>query len=144
MPKLSKAVATEADQAAVESGPAPIPEGLYVGRLLEVKVSDNPGPSGSHYWMWEYQVMDDGYNGKKLTHITSLSEKARFSVGGAFAAFGVPSDTDTDELLGQRVMLHVVQTVIQKGPRQGQNTNSVDYTLPFDPDKDSTPLDEDF
>jgi hypothetical protein len=144
MPKLPANIGAEADKAASEDGPAPVPAGQYVGKLLEVKVSDKPGPSGSHYWTWEYQVMDDGYTGKKLRHITSLSEKARFSVGGAFAAFGVPSDTDTDELIGQRVLLVVSQTPIQSGPREGQLSNRVDYTLPYNPETDGSPLDEDF
>ena len=144
MPKLNASMAAEADKAASEDGPAPVPAGLYVGKLVEVTVSEQPGPSGSHYWRWEYQLLDDGYVGKKLSLITSLSEKARFSMGGAFAAHGVPSDTDTDELIGQKVVLSVSQTTINKGARQGQLTNRVDYTLPYDPDSDGTPLDGDF
>ena len=144
MPKLNDAMAGEADKAANEEGPAPIPAGLYIGKLVEVEVSEKDGASGYPYWTWHYQVMDEGYVGKKLRHITSLSPKARFSVGGAFAAFGVPSNTDTDELIGQRVMLNVIQAPIQKGARQGQLSNSIDFTLPYNPEQSDTPLDEDF
>lgn len=135
MPKLTQAMAQEADKAADDGGPAPIPAGVYVGKLLGVTVSDKEGDSGYHYWMWEYQVMDEGYTSKKLRLITSLSPKARFSIGGAFAAHGVPSDTHTDELVGSRVLLQVTQGPIQKGPRAGQVVNRLDYTMPYDEDQ---------
>lgn len=135
MPKLAADIAREADNAADEGGPAPIPVGLYVGKLLGVTVSDKEGPSGSHYWTWEYQVMDEGYTAKKLRLITSLSEKARFAIGGAFAAHGVSSDTDTDELVGDRVLMQVGQRTLDKGTNKGQIVNSIEYTLPYDEDQ---------
>lgn len=142
MPKLSDHDAREAEKAAEEGGPEPLPAGIYVGRLFEVEVSDKAGDSGYHYWTWKYKIEDEGYKGREQRHITSLSPKAAFSIGGAFAAFGVPADTHTDELLGQRVLLQVTRAPIAKGTRAGEIGNTVQYTMPYDPEKNATPLDD--
>lgn len=151
MPKLANDDAREAEAAAEADAPEPIPAGQYVGRLLDVTVSDEPGDSGFHYWTWLYEVQDEGYRGRKQRHITSLSPKAKFSIGGAFRAFGVPADTHTDELIGESVLLNVDVQPISKGSRKGQLANRVLNTEPLDPAKVSTPLnggnpahDEDF
>ena len=132
MPKLGSDIAREAENAAEEDGPEPVPDGVYVGKLDEVKVSDEPGNSGHHYWMWVFKLQDEEYQNKKLTFITSLSPKARFSVGGAFKAFGVPADTHTDELLGQLATLHVSMGPIQRGSRKGQMGNTIESLSPYE------------
>lgn len=142
MPKLGSDDARAAEKAAEEGGPEPLPTGIYVGRLFEVEVSDKPGDSGYHYWTWKYKIEDEGYKNREQRHITSLSPKAAFSIGGAFASFGVPADTHTDELLGQRVLLNVVRAPIASGARAGEIGNRVQYTMPYDPEKTSTPLDD--
>lgn len=147
MPKLASEEAREVEKAAEEGGPQPLPDGLYIGRLFEVAVSDKAGASGYHYWIWKFKIEDEGYKGREQWTNTSLSPKARFSVGGMFSAFGVPADTHTDELLGERVMLKIRQKVIEGGARQGEIGNEVQYAMPFDPEKDEeSPLDvvEDF
>lgn len=148
MPKLNEEMANEAEVAIEEGGPEPIPAGVYVGKLTNVTVSDKPGGSGFHYWVWEFQVMDEGYTNKTLKTNTSLSPQARFSFGGMFKAFGVPANTHTDELIGQRVLMTVTQVPIQKGPRTGQITNNVEYCSPFSTDEApasfNTNHDEDF
>jgi hypothetical protein len=132
MPKLAANVAREAEQAAEEDPYKLLPDGLYVGKLDSVEVSDSEGASGYHYWAWKFKIQDEGYTGAEQTFITSLSPKARFSIGQAFAAFGVPADTHTDEICGKLVMLQVVQVTIQKGSRAGQIGNNVQTILPYD------------
>lgn len=129
MPKLAGDIAREAEKAAEEDGPEPVPDGIYTGVLQEVKVSDDEGASGYHYWSWVFKIQSEDVpeaNGKKLSFITSLSPKARFSVGGAFKAFGVPADTHTDDLLGRKANLHVSLGAIKRGSRKGQLGNSVE------------------
>lgn len=49
-----------------------------------------------------------------------------------FEAFGFSEDSDTDEMIGERVVLQIGITTIKKGPRTGQQTNSVNAVLPLD------------
>lgn len=148
MPKLATNHAREAEKAADESEERSfdvVPEGVYVGRLFEVEVSDKEGDSGFHYWIWKFKLEKEGYQGKEARFFTSLSPKAAFSIGGAFKAFGVPADTHTDELLNRRAKLQISQAVIEKGSRKGQIGNNVDNLLPFADGDERTPLDkEDF
>lgn len=134
MPKLGADEARAAETAAEEGGPEIIPTGTYLMQLLDVEVSDKEGDSGYHYWSWMLKVVEDGskFKGRELRLITSLSPKAAFAVGGAFAAFGVPADTHTDELLGRFIYARIVVRKITKGPRQGEDGNNVDYLLPFE------------
>jgi len=147
MPKLAADMAREAEQAAEEDSFALIPAGLYIGKLESVEVSDEPGASGFHYWTWNFRIQDEGYTHSRQTFITSLSPKARFSVGGAFKAFGVPADTHTDDLLGHLATLQVTQATITKGTRAGQIGNSVQFIAEYDGSLDpggESPLDSDF
>lgn len=151
MPKLPKKVAKRVED--TESSEFPlIPDGKYVGVLKEVLVSDEPGDSGSHYWMWVFEkaneedverTMNEAWTAGTLRNITSLSEKADFKMKEAFAAFNVPADTDTDELLGQRVLLVVGHGPIRKGPRKGDITNSINKVLPWDGEGGGADSDED-
>lgn len=137
MPKLASDQARQAEQAHLEGpkdqGPL-VPEAMYLGKLKEVEVSNKPGPSGHHYWVWTFELQDEGYEGVEKALITSLSPDAAFAVGGAFAAFHVPADTDTDELLGQFAVLEISQVPIEKGSRKGELTNRVEKLHPVDGD----------
>lgn len=108
-----------------------------MGQLFEVDVSDAPGQSGFHYWIWKFRILDDGYRGKEVRTNTSLSPKAAFKIGETFAAFGVAADTHTDELLGQRAMLYVTQRPSDDGLR---TFNDIARVMPYD--STGTPLEE--
>lgn len=140
MPKLSGQDARTVEAAAEESEKRfqPIPQGVYVLQLVDVDVSDAPGDSGFHYWIWKFRVLDEAYRGKELQLITSLSPQAAFAIGLAFAAFGVPADTHTDELLGQRCMGYVIQRPDRKDP--SRIFNSISNVTPYDAEQDETPL----
>lgn len=129
MPKLPADIASTVDETESTSF-EPLPEGKYGAVLREVTVSDQPGKSGFHYWRWEFEVTDDEYKGRRQWTNTSLSPKAAFKFKEVFDAFGVPADTDTDELIGQPVTLVVVQKVIPSGSRAGETGNEVSRVLP--------------
>lgn len=131
MPKLPKNIADQVDEQEA-GGFDPLEPGKYEARLREVSVSDDPGPSGAHYWNWEYEVLDEPYKGRRLWNTTSLSEKAFFKFKESFDAFGVSPDTDTDELCGKTVKLAVSKRVISSGSRKGEMGNNVDAVLPAD------------
>lgn len=140
MPKLDKKKA----QGVSEVEPtdfAPIPEGIYTAKLLDVRVSEKPGPSGSHYWIWEFgeiygrnELQEPVVSGKQWVNV-SLGESSNWKMKEVFDAFGVDPDTDTDELIGEEVVLVISQRIIEKGARQGQIGNNVDQVLRSDFDQ---------
>ncbi len=136
MPKLSNTDAARVEEAETTSF-EPLPVGTYPVRLNEVTVSDREGASGFHYWRWELEVDDpddDTFNGRKMWTNTSLSPKADFKMKETFEAFGFTTDTDTDEIVGERCLAAVVQRVIEGGTRAGQTGNDVQnlMALPSD------------
>lgn len=124
MPKLNKSQAKSVDEA--ESSFELLDDGVYHARLRDVEVSENPGPSGKHYWKWEFEVIEEPYTNRRLWTNTSLAESAEFKLNEVFAAFGASTDTDTDELCGQVVRLVVSQKTIQQGSRKGELSNQID------------------
>lgn len=132
MAKLNK---TQQKQAEEASGGDfdPLPDGIYHGKLVDVDTT-REGPKGP-YWSWEFDVVqNDQYNNRKLWNNTSLSKAAAFKMDETYKAFGVPLDTDTDDLLGKVVKMQVSQRTIQSGDREGEIGNQIDRLRPADPD----------
>lgn len=130
MPKLSQDKAAKVDVA--EGGSFdPLPEAVYVA-VLEGEVTAEQGKGDSPYWKWTFKI-DEGseFAGRKLYLNTSLSEKAEWRLNQVFGAFGVSSSTHTDDLIGRRVKLVVVQRVIQEGARKGDMGNDIRELLPY-------------
>lgn len=132
MPKLPEEHAKRVDEEEGSEFEA-LPPGKYIARLMDVNVSDSPGPSGFHYWTWEFEVVEpEDHKGRKLWENTSLSDKAAFRLKMVFDAFGVPADTDTDLLCGKLVGLVVSQRTITQGSREGETGNDIDRFVPVD------------
>lgn len=134
MPKLTKAHANKAEKAAGDWSDAPelLDPGWYLGRLLEVEQREG---RQADYWSWKYEEV---HSHKWLWDNTSLSEKAIGRLGKVFEAYGVPSDTDTDELIGTLVNLEVGTYTIASGQRQGQLANNIRSVQPGDTHPDYT------
>ena len=132
MPKLNKKQAKEVNDAS--GGFEPLEDGVYHARLREVDVSEQPGPSGSHYWEWEFEVVEEPYINRRLWTNTSLTEAAAFKLKEVFDAFGEDTDTDTDELCGRTVRLVVSTRTIQQGARKGEISNQIERVSPADPE----------
>lgn len=118
---------------AESSGFEPIPDGAYHLRLRDVDTS-RTGEKGP-YWSWEFEVVySEGgeHDKRRLWNNTSLSEKADFKMKETYEAFGVPLDTDTDEMLGLIVKGIVSQRTIQAGARKGELSNQIDRLKPAD------------
>ena len=125
MPKLNAKTAKAVEK--TEGGTfAPVDPGIYHIRLRDVTAK--PGPKGV-YWAWEFESVEPDVRGRFWVN-TSLSDAAHFKLKETFEAFGVEPNTDTDELLGKVVRGQVTITTIQKGPRTGELTNSLDKLLP--------------
>ena len=92
-----------------------VPPGVYLCRLDSVDATKS-GQAGP-YWEWTCECVGAGQEpkGKKFWDNTSLSEKAIGRLGKVFEAFGVPTDTDTDDLIGKLVALEVTQGTNRDG-----------------------------
>lgn len=143
MPKLGNDLAEKVENA--EDGFKPVPDGIYVAQLME-DVDVREGDKGT-YWRWVFQVPTEHegdeleYSGRRFWLNTSLSEAAFFRLKEVFAAFGVPTNTDTDELVGRKVKLLIGSTIIQRGQRKGEPSNEIQKVLPLDHEVAATSAD---
>lgn len=137
MPKLNPDTAQKVENA--EDGYAPIPDGVYELELMEdVEVAE--GAKGP-YWKWTFQIPEGlQYAGRRFWNNTSLSESAFWKLKEAFDAFGVPTSTDTEDLVKRRVKALIVTTTINSGSRKGEPTNQIDKLMPLNA-PDATPGD---
>jgi len=142
MAKLNKAMQKQTENAS--SGFDPIPDGVYHFKLRDVDAT-RTGAKGP-YWSWEFECVEEPYVGRRVWNNTSLSENAAFMMKQTFDAFGVPLDTDTDEMIGNVVRLVVsVRSYTANAGKPNEElrrTNQVDRLQPKDPDftyEDETP-----
>lgn len=129
MPKLTKTHAGKAAQAAGDwndSGFEPLQPGWYLCRLLDVEQREG---KQAPYWSWKYEEVSSKH---WVWDNTSLSERAIGRLGKVFEAYGVPSDTDTDDLIGQLVNLELGVYTIPSGNRAGQLSNNIRSVAPGD------------
>ncbi|QOR55591.1 MAG: hypothetical protein VM34scaffold347_2 [Phage 66_12] len=126
MPQLNQAKAAQVDS--VENRGGVLEPGVYELKLKEVEA--RPGKTAP-LWTWVFEI-PQGLPGAGRTffHNTSLSDAADWKLQEAFNAFGVPSSTDTDVLIGRRVKALVTKNIAEQGKRQGQFVNSIQELLP--------------
>lgn len=139
MPKLDAQTAAKVNEAEFTGGL--MEEGTYRMVLTAVdavnKKTGEPlvGAKGP-YWSWEFTVPKEAerYAGRKLWSITSLSEESAGNMKMHFDAFGVASDTDTDDLVARGAEVDVVvgKRKINQGVRAGEDQNIVRMLLPVD------------
>lgn len=137
MPKLKSDLADKVNNA--EDGFKPVEEGVYTLRLAaDVEVAE--GAKGP-YWKWTFEVPEDAeqYAGRKFFMNTSLSEAAFFKLKETFAAFGVATDTDTEDLVGQKVKALIGIRTIQGGSRKGEMGNDITKLMPLDSEDGESP-----
>ncbi len=130
MPQLNKKKAKAVESAS--GGFRTVPDGVYTARLTDVKVK--PGAEADVWWA--FFTIDEGgdHDDVELLSFLSLSDKAAWKMREFFDAFGVPADTHTDELLGEKIRLSVSLGTAQQGKNKGKPQNSVDSHLALDGD----------
>lgn len=135
MPKLTKAAAKVVDSAEAAGGFPLLDEGRYAAQLM--KVEQKAGKEFP-YWVWEFSNVHDeegtSYAGR-LWNNTSLSPKSAGFLKAVFEAFGYTTDSDTDEMVGEFVVVHVIQEVIPTGQHAGRKTNRIQRFAEFDPNE---------
>ncbi len=160
MPKLSKDKQKSVG-AAESSGFDLIPAGRVVATLKAVVADKDGNPlvgkkSGMPYWRWEFGdctaispmegTADGGpaskqnpvikydaghvFNGQQFVN-TSLSDDADWKMKEVFDAFGYSVDSDTDEMIGHQVVLHITRRPIEGGDRDGEMGNNVGRVAPY-------------
>lgn len=136
MPKLDGNVAEQVDKA--ESGTQLIEEGLYEMVLIEVAATGKDGQplvgKAGPYWSWTFAFPEDAerYAKRRAWRITSLSPDSAWVMKQMFDAFGVPADTDTDELIGKRAMVEIGHRTVTQGDNAGDIKETVKKVLPLD------------
>ena len=108
MAQLGSELSAKVDAAVDPTGL--IDEGIYLARLNDkVKVWDGKTVT----WAWPFVIEAEAngaaqkFAGRKIDHKTWISDAAFFRLKATFDAFGVPSSTDTDELIGKQVRLKI-------------------------------------
>lgn len=135
MPQLSKKKAKSVDEA--ESSFKLAPDGTYRARLT--KVESKPGAEADVWWWYWVIDEEDGegeWDGTQIILFTSLSEKAEWKLREPFDAFGVPTSTHTDKLIGKHARLVITEQTAQQGKLKGQKVNNISAVLPEDEDGD--------
>jgi hypothetical protein len=142
MPKLNKKQQQTVDKA--EGGTfEPLPAGRYVATLQKVEVK--PG-NVADQWSWEFGNIVDTEGQKRPGRQwvnTSLSEKAAWKMKEVFEALGYSLDSDTDEMIGEKAVLHLKVEIAERGARQGEKVNRVDRVAPYDEDEWDLPTEGD-
>lgn len=160
MPKLPKAAAKRASEAEeVQDGFEPLPAGKYICTLAGVE--DRKSAAGNDMWGIELEDLFDlegnEQPGRQFTNIVmagpakvpdsyegkpnskkSIEEQWKSrndfldsKIKQFFTAFGFTTDSDTDEMIGERCVISLSVETIGAGKRQGQLGNQVTgfYTL---------------
>ena len=136
MPKLDSTVAEQVNQA--ESGSALIEEGMYEMVLISVEATGKDGKplvgSAGPYWKWALAFPEDAerYAKRRQWVNTSLSADSAWKMKEHFDAFGVSADTDTDDLVGKRCLVHIGSRIITSGDKAGDTVNTVKKLAPLD------------
>ncbi|HEU5046110.1 MAG TPA: hypothetical protein VFT75_18465 [Nocardioidaceae bacterium] len=135
MPKLPGKVAKEVENAEAMSGGFLLPAGRYAARLRSV--TEREGDEHP-YWVWEFEALHDEsgtrHPGRQWNN-TSLSPKSRGFLKATFEAFGYSADSDTDEMIGEWVVLYLGQETQSQGKNAGQQRNVVQRLAEFDADE---------
>lgn len=127
MPTLPENVRSDVENA--EGGDfEALPEGKYIASLMEVEAREG---KKAPYWSWTFEVQEpEEHKGRRLWMNTSLSKAAAWKMKEVFDAFGVPVDTDTDEICGNLVTLTVGRKIIDGGKRAGEIGNEIERVSP--------------
>lgn len=154
MPKLAAKDRKKVAKAeAVSGGFEPLKPGKYIAELTEVEAKKSA--AGNPMWVAEFQSITtldgDEKPGRQWYNLnlpTSDTPPDGYEKGeekwaqyqglcagrikAFFEAFGYTEDSDTDEMIGDRVVLQIGIRTIQNGDRKGESTNTVNGVAPLD------------
>ncbi len=117
------------------SGGFLLEDGRYAARLRSV--TEKPGDEFP-YWVWEFEAIHDDQGVKhpgRQWNNTSLSPKSAGFLKATFEAFGYSVDSDTDEMVGEWVVLYIGHETQTQGKNAGQIRNTIDRLAEFEADE---------
>lgn len=142
MPKLLPAKAAEVRKAGEASGTSGkfvlLPEGKWKVKLVDVE--SKTSSKGDPMWVWSYKAVEflegDGvpkndkgetidFSDRELKYYTVIKDTTLWDLDRVFGAFDADADTDTDELIGDEIIVAVDQQIITGGKSKGQMGNNV-------------------
>lgn len=140
MPKLNPTKAAEVKKAGEQSTTSGkyvlLPEGKWKVKLLDVE--SKTSSKGDPMWVWSYRAVEflegtpqdkDGnaidFSERELKYYTVIKDTTLWDLDRVFAAFEVDADTDTDELIGDEIVVFIDQQIITGGKSKGQMGNNV-------------------
>lgn len=151
MPKLNPTKAAEVKKAGEEGAFPVFPVGLTKMKLADVTTGNSR--AGDPMWTWEFRYVEyledwkapedaepgsvaakhptERYAGKTQKYYTVLRDDLLWDLDNMFAAFDSDPDTDTDDLIGDEIVVMMDQAMIEKGQAKGQMGNNITrlYTL---------------
>lgn len=154
MPKLAAKDRKKVEKSeAVGGGFEPLKAGKYVAELSDVEAKNSA--AGNPMWVAEFTEIHNldgekqpGRQWYNLNLPTSPTPPENYEKGADkweqyqnlcsgrikafFEAFGYSPDSDTDEMIGERVVLQIGIRTIQNGARAGETTNSVNGVQALD------------
>ena len=131
MPKLNSTKAAEVKKAGEEGSKfVLLPEGKYRVKLTDVEPTESR--SGAAMWVWKFETVEflenptqEGTQGKEIWYRTVIQDNTLWDLDRVVAAFDAEPDTDTDELVGDEIVVMVDQQVITGGKSKGKMGNNV-------------------
>lgn len=140
MPKLPSKAQKEIENTEEGTDSYLLPDGRYAARLIKVEERTS-NSSGSAYWVWEFDALHDEDGKRKagrqwyntFPHSTKDYPKQQFKA--LYAALGYSLDSDTDEMIGEWVVLRLGTEVQTAGARAGQKVNRVLGVAEFESDE---------
>ncbi len=139
--RLSKTKAKAVKAAPDAEVPELLPDGVYRAQLVEVAAKTGK-TSGEPYWAWKFKLAEKGWPTQHIWENASLAGTADFKMKQIFTAFGVDPYTDTDELIGDYVLLKITHGTQQQGANAGSERNEIAAVLPLDDDAEEAEDDD--
>jgi hypothetical protein len=154
MPKLNAKLRKKVDKAEAVTGEfEPLKPGKYIATLSEVEAKNSS--AGNPMWVCEFDSLEnldgDSQPGRQWYNLnlpTSDEMPADYEKGeekwlqyqrlcegrlkSFFEAFGMTTDSDTDEMIGEQCVLIIGVRTIKTGDRAGERTNSVNGVAALD------------
>lgn len=131
MPKLLPAKAAEVKKAGEEGSKFTLlPIGKFRVKLTDVESTESR--AGKPMWVWKFETVEfldgksDGSNkGKEVWYRTVIQDNTLWDLDRVFAAFDAEPDTDTDDIIGDEIVVMIDQEMITGGKSKGKMGNTI-------------------
>ncbi len=101
-----------------------VPEGKYVGRLVDVEKSISK--AGNSMWVWTFVIDEGTFSGMEFKLFTALTPSAMWKltetlVALGFGGYGQVIKFKLTDVINTRVILHIIEDTYNDQPRPSLN-----------------------